>query len=92
MGLNVKTKENKLYRKLKKNSNNIILYIITVLIDYMVGTCNTIVTLLYIKDTYLNILHIYMITATGYKSKFKLIKFVRKFTGLMICTNCRSCV
>lgn len=45
MGLNGKTKENKLYKKLKRNLNNIILYIITVLIDYMVGTCNTIVTL-----------------------------------------------
>lgn len=33
-----------------------------------------------------------MITATGYKSKFKFIKFVKKFTGFMICKNCRSCV
>lgn len=41
MRLNGKTKENKLYRKLKRNSNNIKLYIITVLIDYMVGPCNT---------------------------------------------------
>lgn len=39
--LNGKTKENKLYRKLKRNLNNIISYIITVLIDYVAGTCNT---------------------------------------------------
>lgn len=49
MGLNGKTKENKLYRKLKKNSNNIILYIITVLIDYMVGTCNTSDSIIYYR-------------------------------------------